>query len=194
MPENPLINIVRTICKLEDWILGEVWSPVEHCDYLNFSGEWHDATSDKVLKDFILSSKDKRFFKGVGLAGRVWESQKPEWIYDIQNVSCDRFVRSDEASQAGLRTAMGFPIVIDTVVSSVIVLFNDKPKPIDRKLIANLCGSFGNVEIGTDGNIEQAERLKQLTNFEISRVSEMIRLGKEVEELKSRLSKSKKII
>ena len=38
------------------------------------------------------------------------------------------------------------------------------------------------------------ERLKQLTNFEISRVSEMIRLGKEVEELKSRLSKSKKII
>lgn len=185
---NSLINIIQTVCRIEDWILGEAWIPNEKWDYLEFAGEWHDKTNDEKLKSFISSSKEKKFFKGVGLVGKVWQSQKPEWIYDIENCSSNnRFVRIDEANRVGIRTAMGFPIVSDNAVTAVVILFHNEQKPIDRDLIASLSASFGREGVATSSS-EQIERLKQVKHLMINHDLEIAGLRREIKKLKKEIN------
>jgi hypothetical protein len=58
------------------------------------------------------------FDRGVGLPGRVWAIGQPAWIQDVRSDS--NFPRAKVAAREGLRTALGFPVMLRGEVINVL--------------------------------------------------------------------------
>ncbi|MEI6429970.1 MAG: ATP-binding protein, partial [Pseudanabaena sp. ELA607] len=125
--------VLEEICKFTDWKLGEVWVPVSGSELLACSPAWYSSLTHS--HQFREISERITFPKGVGFPGRVWHSQKPEWLWDIYNETELSFPRKFPSLEIGLRAALGIPIVDKGDVMAVMVFFMTKPKDADQNLV-----------------------------------------------------------
>ena len=112
---------LKLICETSGWVYGESWVPNQSQDCLEYGTAWHGE--DLILKALFDESHFIKFAPNSGLAGRVWQSQKTEWLYDIPNLPRSVFVRRDLIVQTGLSTAVGIPIIDGQQVIAVLVFF-----------------------------------------------------------------------
>jgi hypothetical protein len=143
----------------------DVWVPNSTSDNANrvvlgFAG---CATSDFEIVDseksrqVSLDSEDKfnfvsfgdysqkfSFSDGCGLPGRVFESGNPIWQENVlDSSSCSfHFERSGGASQWGIQTVVGIPLVSPNVGRIVLCLYSRHVRPCNNTLVAKLTDEF----------------------------------------------------
>jgi len=103
---------LRLVCELTNWEYGEAWVPREQV--LECSPAWYGNTA---TEEFRRESEKLTFPPNIGLPGRVWTSQQPEWIEDI-STQTGSFVVRTQAQKAGIKAGFAVPILIGESVSS----------------------------------------------------------------------------
>ncbi len=125
-----LMAVVVFLCGNDQHYSGaiEVWS--------NSAGDNTElAVSDGyygTLADFDRMSGMMRFSKGSGLPGQVWATGMPVLIEDLGLESA--FVRSVEAGNSGITTALGIPISVLENQVYIMTFLSAKATPIARRI------------------------------------------------------------
>jgi two-component system, sensor histidine kinase and response regulator len=130
---SSLALVLRLICHTIGWDFGEAWIPNEDGTVLEQSLGWYGEESN--LEEFCRQSQTLKFPLGVGLPGRVWQNQEPEWIEDVSEVAEPIFLRSQQAAKVGLKACFGVPILAGNEVLAVLVFFKRNPVLVDRRLL-----------------------------------------------------------
>ncbi|MEH2254777.1 PAS domain S-box protein [Nostoc sp.] len=130
---SALAVVLRLICHTIGWDFGEAWIPNEDGTVLEHSLGWYGEESS--LEEFCQQSQTVKFALGVGLPGRVWQSQEPEWIEDVSKVTQPVFLRSPQAAKVGLKAGFGVPILAGSQVLAVLVFFKRSSVLVDRRLL-----------------------------------------------------------
>lgn len=134
-----LNSAIIKICESTDWHYGEVWLPEEDDTFLKLSDfrciSPQNSSERLAWEQFWECSKEFILSRGEGLPGRVWLSQKPEWISDVSAESETYFLRNKIAQAFGVKTALGIPIIANNRVQSVLVFFMLASRPRDETII-----------------------------------------------------------
>ncbi len=136
---SALAVVLRLICHTIGWDFGEAWIPNEDRT-LEHSLAWYGEESS--LAEFCRQSQTMKFPLGLGLPGRVWQSQEPEWIEDVSQVTEPIFFRrrsppqaSPQAAKVGLKASFGVPILAGNQVLAVLVFFKRSSVLVDKRLL-----------------------------------------------------------
>ena len=85
------------------------------------------------MTDFGRESRQVTPELGEGLPGRVWATNQPVWVADVNRE--DKSPRSGAAVAAGLRGAFGFPILLGERCLGVVEFFRGEVAEIDAELL-----------------------------------------------------------
>lgn len=121
-----LESVLRQVCCSLGWSLGEAWTPVEDGSHLVCSPVWY-AHQTEAFAEFRDLTESLTFAPHVGLPGRVWSSQQPEWHLDVSALTNQVFQRSQAALHKGLKAALGVPVLARERVLAVLVFFMTGP-------------------------------------------------------------------
>jgi len=124
---------LKQVCLAIGWDLGEAWVPNNKISKLEYSTGWY--TSEKSLEKFIEKSKYLTFSPSNGLVGRIWTSQKFEWVEDISTEIQPNFIRQQDALEVGLKTAFGIPILVNDKVLTVLVFYKKQLSQLEPRLV-----------------------------------------------------------
>ncbi|HEY6448334.1 MAG TPA: response regulator [Acidobacteriaceae bacterium] len=154
-------QILRNICETLEWVAGTLWQLDKGEGVLRPVETWCIPTAN--LSEFSAATLSRTFDRGVGLPGRVWETADSLWIEDITGIA--NFPRAPIASQEGLHSAFGFPILLGDEVLGVLEFFSHQIRQPDRKLL-NLLSSAGS-QIGQFIERTEAEAALRLYACEL---------------------------
>jgi signal transduction histidine kinase len=112
---------LKLICEATGWDFGESWIPSYSGEYLEYGAVWHQEVAE--LDALVRYSQTTTFAPQEGLPGRVWQTQKPEWLYEISHQPKSIFLRSDQTAQSQLTTGFGIPVTDNQQVVAVLVFF-----------------------------------------------------------------------
>lgn len=125
---NAAPQILETVCRNLDFQLGEFW--IADGEVLRLQSEWHLSAPD--IEKFVRASRNFEFQKGAGLPGRVWEAFAPVWIEDF---AAEGLPRIEAAIVANLKSAVGFPILLDDALPGVFTFFSRDKFAADATLL-----------------------------------------------------------
>ena len=117
-----LRRTLALICDFTGWPLGHVLVKDEGSSTLHPSALWHVQGADR-FEAFRRDTEARVFASGEGLPGTVLQTRRPAWIEDV--TSTPNFPRRAAAQACGLRSALGFPLVIRDEVVAVLEFFTD---------------------------------------------------------------------
>ena len=123
--------VLRRVCEKTGWALGQAWTPNVERTHLDCAAAWFCNEAD--LKGFRIASESCHFLPGAGLPGRVWQSKRPAWIEDVTQAG--NFPRDKVAEKAGLKAAVGIPILSGDEVLAVIEFFVKGTRSEDKRLV-----------------------------------------------------------
>ncbi len=129
--------VLRKVCETTGWLVGEAWLPNADNTYLEFSGASYTATPE--LEDFVSHSRDFRFARGQPVLGRVWESKQAMWVADLGREASD-VQRAPVAMAAGLKAAMGIPVLAGQAIVAVLGFLTGEARPRDQHLMDIVSG------------------------------------------------------
>ncbi|HEY9828963.1 MAG TPA: PAS domain-containing protein, partial [Stenomitos sp.] len=136
---SALSLILDSCCDFINWDFGEAWIPNQDETHLEYSqsrctiqnSQWLDS----ALAEFRQQSLSVTFTPGVGLPGRIWSSQQPEWLEDVSLEPSQLFERHQMAVGVGLKTGFGIPILINDQVLAILVFFKREATPLQPHLV-----------------------------------------------------------
>ena len=118
--QNTTHRILKGICQTLAWDWGEIWVMDKSENILRCLDIWYESGSEfKQLEEI---TRKITFAPGIGLPGRILSKFQPIWLTDICNDQ--NFLRTDIATQIGLKTAFGFPIRSGNTNIGVMVFFS----------------------------------------------------------------------
>ncbi len=162
---------LQKLCEATGWDFGEAWVPKADGSVLECSPAWFSKC--KRLEEFRRASEKLIFPPGTGLPGRVWVSQQPEWRPDVSAESNEIYLRTQIAQEAGLKAALGVPLLTPDGVLGVLVFYMFESQDEDQRLIELISAS---TELGLMIQRKQAE----------GEIRKALAKEKELTELKSR--------
>jgi two-component system, chemotaxis family, CheB/CheR fusion protein len=113
-------QILEAIASSGDWAFAAIWIYDGTTGGLRCRYVWHEPT-ERVKKfadlSFLITLPESQ-----GLPGRVWNSKKPTWVYDVTRDS--NFPRAPYAAEAGLRGGFAFPLLFRGEINSIMELFS----------------------------------------------------------------------
>lgn len=117
--------ILNEICQLTNFSYGEIWFPNEEKKILELSSNYYIANDihQHDLELFYECSQGFIMSKGEGLPGRVFLSQKSEWMLDVSAESEDYFLRNKIAGVCGVKTGFAVPVKIEEEVLMIMAFF-----------------------------------------------------------------------
>jgi diguanylate cyclase (GGDEF)-like protein/PAS domain S-box-containing protein len=124
---------LRLVGETTGWNFGEAWIPRKDNTVLECSPAWY--SSSEYLTSFRQVSQGFTFAPGVGLPGRVWSSQKAEWLPDVSMMPDQVFRRVQVAQECGLKAGFGVPILANHQVLAVLTFFICEPRQEDKRLV-----------------------------------------------------------
>ena len=129
------------ICSHAGWPVGHVYllsSGVASSVANNGTGEfissnvWH-IDDPKKFSHFKDGMDHSKIPSGVGLTGKVMRTQKPVWSLDLIHDLAP--VRAKYAAEAGIKSAVGFPVLVGGSIVAVLELFSNESKEPDQNTI-----------------------------------------------------------
>jgi PAS domain S-box-containing protein len=105
--EQAMPRLLRAVGEAMGLEAGQFWRPDPSGETLRASWGW--CTSSELERSFGVSASGLAFARGRGLPGRVWADGRPRVIEDVARDP--DFVRTEAARTAGLRGAMGLPVI-----------------------------------------------------------------------------------
>jgi signal transduction histidine kinase/CheY-like chemotaxis protein len=136
--------LLQAICEGLGWEVGQMWILDRAADALCWLAMWRVASVS--VAELEGASRNRTFVRGVGFPGRIRASGTSEWISDIATEP--NLPRGQFAMKAGLRSAFGFPIMVDHEVLGVMEFFSLTLQPPDESVqemmisIGNQIGQF----------------------------------------------------
>jgi two-component system, cell cycle sensor histidine kinase and response regulator CckA len=109
-------GIIQAVCETLGGKFGAVWEIDPRVNNLRCADIWH--VPGLVASDLETQTRQISFAPGSGLPGRVWASGKPLVVADVARDP--EFQRAAAAARAGLRGAVGFPILLRGEVVGVV--------------------------------------------------------------------------
>ncbi|MBD2071416.1 PAS domain S-box protein [Leptolyngbya sp. FACHB-671] len=143
---------LQKVCEATTWAIGEAWVPNAEKSVLECSPVWYSKVEG--LTEFRTISREFVFPLGVGLPGRVWAAKYPEWCRDVSTEASNVYLRAKLALNAGLKAALGIPIVANDRVLAVLVFYMFEAREEDQRLIELISAS---AELGLFIQRKQAE-------------------------------------
>lgn len=132
-----------------------------------------DMTDDARVQQFGSRCREFTFAPGIGLPGRVWDSDAPAWIVDV--VSDTNFPRARIAADAGICTGMAFPLRSGGEFFGVIEFFTDEPAKPDLGML-NMMNAIGS-EIGQFILRRRAEQRLRRSQHDLADLVETATIG-----------------
>ena len=166
--ESALQVALRTVCEATGWILGQAWTPSRDGTALGCISAWH--SSDQDLEAFRASSEETTFLPGIGLPGRVWISKRAAWVPDVTDDP--NFPRAASARVAGLKAAVGIPVLAGDEVVLVMEFFVRQLREEDEDLIKLI--SAVAAELGLVIQSKRAEEALRRKEFECRNLIESV--------------------
>src|SRR5215475_10750793 len=124
-------ELLEAMASSGDWAFAAIWTYDEAARGLRCRNVWHEA-SERVKK-FSDLSLVITLPEGQGLPGRVWNSKKPTWVYDV---TCDpNFPRAPYAAAADLRGGFAFPLFFHGEIDGIMELFSHNVVEPDADLL-----------------------------------------------------------
>ncbi len=158
--DHALAVTMELICEATRWDIAEAWIPSAQKQELVCSRVWYQQSHIRPeiypqIQYFRAVSEQIAFPPHVGLPGRVWGSQKTEWVFDISQGSGDLFFRNKVAAECGIKAGLGVPIVANNHILAVLVFFRRCSQERDSKLM-ELVASVA-MQLGSMFESKQAE-------------------------------------
>jgi two-component system, chemotaxis family, CheB/CheR fusion protein len=113
-------ELLEAMASSGDWAFAAIWTYDEAAGGLRCRNVWHEA-SERVKK-FSDLSLVVTLPEGQGLPGRVWNSKKPTWVYDVTRDS--NFPRAPYAAAADLHGGFAFPLFFQGEIDGIMELFS----------------------------------------------------------------------
>ncbi len=154
---------VGKVCETTGWDFGEVWVPSHDGRVLECSPAWYSGTNS--LEKFRQLSEKFTFPPNMGLPGRVWSSKQPKWLPDVSTEPEAIFLRTQIASESGLKAGFGVPIVANGQVLAVLVFFMFESHEEDNRLVelvSAVATQLGSVIQRKQAQYDLGERVKEL--------------------------------
>jgi PAS domain S-box-containing protein len=156
-----LTQVLAAIGSSLGWHVGVFWAVDEKAEVLRSAATWRSP--EAAAEDFLNATHNIAFHRGVGLPGRVWQSESPAHISDV--ASDPAFLRRDAAAGARLRSAFAFPVKAGTKTVGVIEFFSRRWHPFDDNFLESIA-TLGH-QIGqyfrrkrTEEELRESEALK----------------------------------
>lgn len=123
--------VLRDVCEMTGWSLGQAWLPNDEENTLTRSSAWYASTPE--LDYFREATVDFTFRPGEGLLGRVWQSKEPAWVRDVPPLNdCPR---AQFATDAGLNAGVAVPILSGEELIAVLEFFLREQRDEDERLV-----------------------------------------------------------
>lgn len=162
--DEAILLILQQVCETTGWDLGEVWIPSSDHSRLELLPVWYTTTSSPQLNRFRNRSLGHQFELGVGLPGRVWQLQQPQWF---SNTSTSKlFIRAELARDCGIKAGFGIPVLADGEVVAVLVFFMGREQLRDPQLL-QLVSTLA-LELGQ--SLQRKRRVQEAQTAEIALV------------------------
>lgn len=187
--EIALKKCLQIICLQLHWPVGHVYVPsICEPDLLIPTNIWHIKDRNKVA-EFYNVIMVTNFSRGVGLPGRIWNSGRIHWIYDVSRDN--NFPINILRKSVQVRGAVGIPIKVNQQVMAIFEFFSYEPKPEDenvKKIFAVLSEQLGRMFERKQARekVKQAEQQTRLILqsagegiFGINRSGEVIFINKQ---------------
>lgn len=116
--------VIDIVCENTLWDYGEAWLPnhKHHAlEYVPSLGEIHPQFSR-----FQQISSQRTFSLGQGFPGTIWQSKQPEWLEDCSRCSEETYDRAEIATEAGLKSMFGIPILVANELLAILVFYTTK--------------------------------------------------------------------
>jgi len=115
-----------------DWQYGAFWIIDDSRDMVRCSETWHADGMDGERFEAICRAQP--FARGAGLPGKVWESERSQWIRDYETK--DHLARHDAFKTLQIRAAVALPVRIGGQIVGVIEFFATDVREPDHELLA----------------------------------------------------------
>ena len=152
------------ICDFTGWDYGEAWIPSDNSEVLVCSSAWYSRIDG--LEEFRKRSERISFPFGIGFPGRVWERQRPEWIWDIYLEPEANFLRKYAALESKLCSGLAIPVSADNKVVAIIAFFMQSPNDRDQQLVG-VIGAIA-MQLGVLMRRKRDEEMLILMNEELA--------------------------
>lgn len=132
--EEALVKVIQTMCEKLAWACGSRWVLDKRENVLRCAEAW--CIDSPAVQEFVAETRAQlNPWTGViaGVVRRVWNSAAPVWVTDV--LEDPKFRRGPAARKAGLRTAVGFPVLIVDDFYGVIEFFAPDVRPPDPELM-----------------------------------------------------------
>ncbi len=126
-----LKGVIRAVCEAQDWECGRYYRPDMQAGVLRFAEAW--AKAGPEFDVYVERFRSITYAPGVGLLGRVWQSEQPIWVADLtrDNRVWQRSIPDD----AGLHAAFTFPVVSEGKTIGVIAFNSREIREPDEHLL-----------------------------------------------------------
>src|SRR5262252_1239411 len=152
-------ELLEAMASSGEWAYAAIWTYDEAARGLRCRNVWHEA-SERVKK-FSDLSLVITLPEGQGLPGRVWNSKKPTWVYDV---TCDlNFPRAPYAAAANLHGGFAFPLFFHGEIDGIMELFSHNVVEPDEDLLqmVEALGSQIGLFIERGRIVQELERQKK---------------------------------
>lgn len=160
--EHSMPKILQLICEITESSAGSLWQIKPSDNLLHCTSAWHNKHIQK-LDEFVKESKKFTFEKGVGLPGRVWETFKVAWIYDV--VIDPNFPRAALALKADLHSSYAFPIIFKNNLVGIMEFFMNRFAQLDERLVKSLTDISNHIGISIERERAQNNILENLRSI-----------------------------
>ncbi len=126
-----LESVIRTICEAQGWDCGRYLKVDEQAGVLRLKAFWH--VPDDAIERFVAAKAQAVHRRGVGLAGRAWQSGEPTWAADINEDA--RALGVATALDTGMRGAFHFPVISEGKTNGVLAFNSRKVREPDERLL-----------------------------------------------------------
>lgn len=119
--QSAISQVLDRVCNHILWDHAEGWIPNQEQTLLTYVPCLENE--NKRFQEFQKESAKISFAPNQGLPGRIWQSQKPEWIDNCCDCSENLYIRKDLAKQSGFKSVFGVPIIANKQVLSILVFY-----------------------------------------------------------------------
>ncbi|MFZ6774877.1 EAL domain-containing protein [Undibacterium sp. SXout7W] len=167
---DAVVKVIQLVCENLGWDWGAYWSMdrsvKDHEPQLVCQHYWHEP--QRSLATFTNESNHIRMASGIGLVGRVWQSEEACWIEDMGNDLT--FLRFKGAKKSGLKSGYVFPVVYVTDdgkrhCQGVLEFYSRLSRQREAQL-PKLSATIGALIAQTVQRIEQQEIIRQMAQID----------------------------
>jgi PAS domain S-box-containing protein len=131
-------RLLALIAERFDWAAGTLWLADEDQRLLRWAQDW--GRDDPAIRTFLELGRRLTFAPGVGVPGEIWASGEPVWLETLEHD--ERFLRTEGATRAGLRSAVAMPVLAPSGVIGVLEFVSRSPRRPEPALL-DLLGTVG---------------------------------------------------